>query len=112
MSQELAGRSYFCPSNMCPVLCSYSNLILTDSERRIEACARQISSEMSSKRSMRTGQLYELPPEQSGHVPSESEAFLEWRSNVEECRGEGQSAIGLASAMSKSYRVCSPSQKA
>ena len=92
-------------AKMSARVCRYSNLVLTDSERRIEACARQVSSKMSSKRSLQTGQVYELPPEQAGHIPAQSETLLEWKQRVEESAGGGQSSLGLASAMSKSYRV-------
>ena len=94
------------PANMQAMVCRYSNLVLTDSDRRIEACGRQVSSKMSSKRSLQTGQVYELPPEQSGCIPSVTESLLDWRGNIEGSAGEGQNPSGLASALSKSYRVC------
>ena len=103
----LPRRASFTPSaKLSTLVCRYSNLVLTDSERRIEACARQVSRKMSSKRSLQTGQVYGLPPEQAGHIPSESETFLEWKQKVKGSAAEGQSPLGLASAMSKSYRVC------
>lgn len=85
--------------------------MLTNSDQRIEACARQVSSKMSSKRSLQTGQHYSLPPVQEGAVPSASELPQEWREHVLGSITATRQGLSLASAMCQSYRVSRMSKR-
>lgn len=87
-------------------ICSYSNLVLTDEGGRIVSCARQISSKMSSKRSLQTGAAYSFPPAQSGAQPSASQPLEDWRAAV--VASASDRAGSISAALSTAYQVAFP----
>ncbi|WP_071189552.1 NFACT family protein [Trichormus sp. NMC-1] len=64
------------------VMGKYSNAILTDADNFIITAAHQVSQQQSSVRPIQTGQPYEIPPKQTGPIPSLSESQARWQERV------------------------------
>lgn len=94
-----------CDSHVTPAGCSYSNLILTEADGRIVSCARQVSSRMSSRRSLQTGAAYAPPPPQPGAAPSAAEPQEAWQAAVLAAAERGK-AGDVGSALAAAYQVC------
>jgi predicted ribosome quality control (RQC) complex YloA/Tae2 family protein len=84
------------------IIGKYSNVILTDADRRIIAVAHQVNSNQSSLRTVQTGQKYELPPLLLHDIPKQEESFQDWQEKI--------SLIprSIQQQLLKSYRGISP----
>jgi predicted ribosome quality control (RQC) complex YloA/Tae2 family protein len=84
------------------VIGKYSNVILTDADRRIVTVAHQVNSNQSSLRTVQTGQKYELPPLLLHDIPDQKESLQDWQEKV--------SLIprSIHQQLLKSYRGISP----
>ncbi|GAX79190.1 hypothetical protein CEUSTIGMA_g6630.t1 [Chlamydomonas eustigma] len=91
----------------CEVLTRYSNLILTDLERNILACAVQVGTSKSNLRQLQTGGVYQLPPVTSGMPPDTCSDFQEWRQVVikaAQLAAAAQAASAAARQLSRSSK--------
>jgi predicted ribosome quality control (RQC) complex YloA/Tae2 family protein len=84
------------------IIGKYSNVILTDADRRIVTVAHQVNSNQSSLRTVQTGQKYELPPLLMHDIPDREESLQDWQEKV--------SLIprSIQQQLLKSYRGISP----
>jgi predicted ribosome quality control (RQC) complex YloA/Tae2 family protein len=84
------------------IIGKYSNVILTDADRKIVSVAHQVNSNQSSLRTVQTGQKYELPPLLLNDVPKLEESLEDWQEKV--------SLIprSIQQQLLKSYRGISP----
>ncbi len=64
------------------IMGKYSNVILVNQQNIVVTAAHQVSDQQSSLRAIQTGDPYEVPPKLTDSVPSLSESFEQWRSQV------------------------------
>ena len=64
------------------IMGKYSNVILTDADRRIVTAAHQVSERQSSVRPIQTGRPYVHPPSMRGPLPDLKEPFEDWRDRI------------------------------
>jgi predicted ribosome quality control (RQC) complex YloA/Tae2 family protein len=64
------------------IIGKYSNVILTDADRKIVTVAHQVNSNQSSLRTVQTGQKYELPPLLLNDVPKIEESLGDWQEKI------------------------------